>query len=120
MSKKVLIVEDEEDMLSVMDMRLKSTGYDVLTAENRQVALEKFREAQPDLVLLDIMLPDGNGFDICQQMKEEHGNVKVIMFTNKEQAIDVTRARQAGADDFIVKTSDLVYILDSINKVLET
>ena len=120
MAKKILVVDDEDDMLSVMDLRLTSTGYDVVLAENCQQAMARFREERPDLVMLDIMLPDGNGFDLCQKIKQEnpHG-VKIIMFTNKVQAIDVARARQAGADDFIVKTSDLVFILDAITKVLK-
>ena len=120
MPKKILVVEDEEDMLSVMDLRLTSTGYEVVLAENCQQAMERFRESHPDLVMLDIMLPDGNGFDLCKQMKEESAQrAKIIMFTNKVQAIDVTRARQAGADDFIVKTSDLIFILEAIKKVLK-
>jgi len=70
--------------------------------------------------MLDIMLPDGNGFDLCKQMKEESSQrAKIIMFTNKVEAIDVARARRSGADDFIVKTSDLVYILEAIKKVLK-
>jgi len=119
-SKKILVVEDEEDMLSVMDLRLTSTGYDVVLAENCREALDRFRETAPDLVMLDIMLPDGNGFDLCKQMKEESSQrAKIIMFTNKVEAIDVARARRSGADDFIVKTSDLVYILEAIKKVLK-
>ncbi|MFA5259942.1 MAG: response regulator [Candidatus Omnitrophota bacterium] len=120
MSKKILVVEDEEDMLSVMDLRLTSTGYEVVLAENCREALERFRESIPDLVMLDIMLPDGNGFDLCKKMKQESSQrAKIIMFTNKVEAIDVTRARQSGADDFIVKTSDLVFILEAIKRVLK-
>jgi DNA-binding response OmpR family regulator len=117
--QKILVVEDEEDMLSVMDLRLTSTGYKVILADTCKAAMEKFRDEKPDLIMLDIMLPDGEGFDLCQRMKEETDNaVKVIMFTNKIQAIDVARARDVGADDFIVKTSDLSFILDSIKKAL--
>jgi len=112
--KKILIVDDEPDILKTMKFRLKKEGFDVTTAEKGEDALKAVSAHRPDLVLLDVMLPDINGFDICTKIKSEFPSIKVIIFTGKVEAVDATKARIAGADRFTAKTQNFSSIIESI------
>lgn len=118
MGGRILVVEDDTDMRELIHEYLESNGFDVEAAANGKEALDKFRSGKPQLVLLDVVLPDMNGFDICKQMKTVDKNVKIIVYTGKVDAVDAAKARQAGADDFVVKTQDLSYVIDSVRNLL--
>lgn len=115
--KKVLIIEDEESIQKVLKARLEKAGYDVRLASSGEEGIKAVEEMQPHVIILDVMLPDANGFDLCKQIKDMDNFFKVIIYTGKLEAVDARRARQAGADDFTVKTVDFKYLLESIARL---
>ena len=99
---KILIVDDDIHMLEIMKEMLASEDYNITTAENGKTALQKFNEHKPDLVLLDIMLPDIDGYSICKHIKKV-SNIPVIMVTAKIEAAEEIEGLYVGADDYITK-----------------
>ena len=99
---KILMVEDNEAIIMGLEYLLAQEGYQVLTARSRRQALEILDREVCDLVLLDIALPDGNGFDICRRIKGE-SQIPVIFLTAKEEEGDVVRGLDLGADDYVIK-----------------
>lgn len=118
MNKKILIIEDEEDIQKILKVNLELAGYDVFLASAGQQGIEMSLKENPELVILDVMLPDASGFDICQEIKKSNDLIKIILYTGKLEAVDARRAREAGADDFTVKTVDFKYLLESIKKLI--
>lgn len=116
--KRILIIEDEEDIQKILKINLEEAGFDVVTAVLAEEGFKLFQERSPDVIILDVMLPDGNGFDLCQRIKETDEFSKIILYTGKLEAVDARRAREVGADDFTVKTVDFKYILESIQKLV--
>lgn len=117
MAKKILIVDDEPLILTTIKDRLTYEGYQILTAVDGKTALAVAEEERPDIVILDIVLPDIDGYQICRAIKanKELASV-VIMVTSKIDAVDAVKARDAGADDFVAKTSDHAGILKAIKQ----
>jgi len=115
--KKILIIEDDESIRKVLKARLEKVGYEVRLASSGEEGMTAVKEMKPDAIILDVMLPDANGFDLCKQIKEIDDFFKVIIYTGKLEAVDARRARQVGADDFTVKTVDFKYLLESIAKL---
>ncbi|PZD96752.1 DNA-binding response regulator [Paenibacillus sambharensis] len=99
---KVLVVDDEENILSVVRAYLEKSGYQVYVAETGQSALQLFTHIEPDLVILDLMLPDTSGEDVCRAIRRE-SNVPIIMLTAKIQEDDKINGLMIGADDYIAK-----------------
>ena len=93
-------------------------GYEVILAEGGQESLGKLESVQPDLILLDVMMPDMDGFETCEHMRKKGYDGKIVIYTAKIDGVDVGKARQVGADDFTVKTSGLEHITESIGKLL--
>jgi len=120
MGVKILLVDDEPDIQQILSARLQSAGYDVVSAESGEEALLLVAKEAPDVVLLDVMMPGVNGFEVCEQLKSRNPLWKVVMYTAKMDGVDAARARQVGADDFTVKTSDFKYLLETIEKVLNS
>jgi DNA-binding response OmpR family regulator len=121
MAKKILVVDDEPHTVKMVESRLKANGFDVITAGNGKEGLEKAQKEIPDLILLDILMPEMNGHETLSRLKEsaETKNIPVIMFTSKGQVEDVERSSYAGAVDYIIKPFDPIAMLDKIKKVLE-
>ena len=117
MKKRILVIEDRESLQKVVKARLQDAGYQVAVASTGAEGLKAVSKFKPDLIVLDVMLPDANGFDLCKQIKEKKKPAKVIIYTGKLEAVDMRRAKQAGADDFTVKTIDFKYLLESIAKL---
>jgi len=116
---RILIIDDEPNILETMKDCFTMEGYEVLTAENGQDGIEEAKSAVPDLIIVDIMLPDSDGNEVCRIIKEDCGmKIPVIVATSKIDAIDATKARAAGADDFTVKTMDYEPLLDAVKKIL--
>ena len=115
--KKILVIEDDESIRKILKMRLEKAGYAVDLAETGEEGLKAVKAGKPQAIILDVMLPDANGFELCKQIKEIDEFFKVIIYTGKLEAVDARRARQAGADDFTVKTVDFKYLLESIAKL---
>lgn len=106
MSGLILIVEDEEDLLGTLEYNLQREGYQTRTAVNGREALEEaFREPVPDMVLLDLMLPDISGTEVCRRLREEPNtrDVLVLMLTAKGEEIDRVVGFEVGADDYVPK-----------------
>jgi twitching motility two-component system response regulator PilH len=106
MAKKcVLVVDDSPTELQLMATALKSGGYDVVTATDGEEALEKAAATKPPVVLLDIVLPRKNGFQVCRQLKTtaETSGIKVILVSSKNQDSDKFWGKKQGADDYIAK-----------------
>jgi len=117
---KILVVEDEESLLKLESILFTSKGYAVTGVRDGKSALEAIALERPDLVVLDIMLPDLDGFEICRIIKEnpETRSLPVIMLTAKKSSMDLERGRLAGADAYITKPFKSVKVLEVIEGLL--
>ena len=103
MDKTVLIVEDESNIVDILSFNLEREGYDTIEANDGQRGLELAREQNPDLILLDLMLPRMNGFDVCRAIRQAGQATPVIMLTAREEETDKVLGLELGADDYITK-----------------
>ena len=105
MGKKILLADDEEDVKSILKMFLKSKGYEVCTAFDGLDAIDQTKKEKPDLILLDIMMPEMDGFEVCKKLKSdpETADIPVIMVSAASHAESVQKGLDAGASDYIVK-----------------
>jgi two-component system, OmpR family, alkaline phosphatase synthesis response regulator PhoP len=120
MKKRVLVVDDEKDIVDILKYNLeRENEFEVLTANNGRDALE-LAESIPDLILLDIMMPELNGFDVCKQLKNnsETSKIPVIFLTAKENEIDEILGLEIGADDYISKPISPRKVLARIKSVI--
>ena len=101
--KTVLIVEDEKNIVDILRFNLQREGYQTAEAYDGEEGLEKARTADPDLILLDVMLPKMNGFDVCRQLREAGSSVPVIILTAREEEADKVFGLEIDADDYITK-----------------
>jgi len=101
--KTVLIVEDEKSIVDILRFNLEKEGYACLTAYDGQDGLEKAVSGNPDIILLDVMLPKMIGFDVCKALREQGNNVPVIILTAREEEADKVLGLEIGADDYITK-----------------
>src|SRR5690606_26952914 len=102
---KLLIIEDESDLRQVLAYNLTQAGHEALSAENGAIGLRLAREQRPDLVLLDLMLPDLSGTDICRMLKEDADTkgIPIIMLTARGEEVDRVVGFELGADDYVTK-----------------
>lgn len=103
MGKTVLIVEDEQNIVDILSFNLSREGYDTLEAYDGPTGLQLALEQNPDLILLDLMLPGMNGFDVCSKIRESGSSIPVIMLTAREEEEDKVLGLELGADDYITK-----------------
>lgn len=103
MASKVLIVEDERAIVEILKFNLSREGYETLEALDGQTGLDLARTADPDLILLDVMLPKMDGFTICRTLRDEGFAVPILMLTAREEENDKVFGLEAGADDYITK-----------------
>ena len=99
---KILVVDDEASIVTMLAYNLKKEGYDVVTADDGEVALEKFESENPDLLLLDIMMPKMDGYEVCRKIREK-SNVPIIMLTARADEVDKVVGLEMGADDYVTK-----------------
>jgi len=121
MNKKViLIVEDEPDMSEMLKKHLESNNLDVVTAFDGIEGYEKYLEIQPDLVLLDIMIPKMNGYEVCRKIRREMEDSKtpILMLTAMGQDSDQIIGKVIGAQEYVAKPFELKELLAKINKLL--
>ena len=112
--KKILVVEDEYSINDAITFALRKEGYDVRSVFNGKDALERFNEFKPDLVLLDLMLPDIDGLDICKEISKK---AYIIMLTARGEIIDKILGLELGADDYIVKPFEIKEVLVRIKVI---
>jgi len=118
--KKILVVEDEAELTRAIQIRLEEAGYEVLIAYDGQAALENARAENPDLIVLDLMLPKMDGFKVCRMLKfdENYKKIPVVMLTARAQEKDEDLGYEVGADAFITKPFKYQVLLAKIAELL--
>jgi DNA-binding response OmpR family regulator len=118
--KRILIVDDEPAIARLVKMSLSVEGYDAVTATSGFEALERVEEKKPDLVILDIMMPGMNGYEVCTQLKSkpETKNIHVVFLSARGDSGDPQRAFVLGADDYIIKPFDPDELLEKVKNLL--
>lgn len=107
--KVILLVDDDLTLREMYDERLKSEGFDIIQASNGEEALAKAHDSKPDIILLDVMMPKINGFDVLKQLKadEDTKDIPVIILTALLQEVDRNQGKKLGASDYIVKSETM-------------
>lgn len=118
MSMKILVVDDERAVRESIERALTQEGYQVKLAENGQLALEKIGSWEPDVVVLDILMPGIDGLDVCRRLRAEGNNVPVLMLTARVEVSDRIDGLDAGADDYLTKPFDLEELLARLRALL--
>jgi len=105
MAKKVLIADDEPNIVTSLEFLMAKSGYEVMVARNGEEALALVESFGPDLVLLDVMMPRHSGYDVCQKMRErpEWGHIKIVMLSAKGREAEVSKGLSIGADAYVTK-----------------
>ena len=116
--KKILIIEDEKDLVTGLKFNLEARDYKISTAYDGEAGYRKALEEKPDLVILDLMLPKLNGYEVCKRLKKEVPNTLIIMLTAKSQEAEIVTGLELGADDYITKPFGVLELLARINTVL--
>ena len=117
MSKKVLIIEDDVNIAELIRLYLEKDGFTVATALNGAIGVAEFKRFEPDLILLDIMMPVLDGWGVCREIRAT-SNVPIIMLTSKGETLDKVTGLEMGADDYIVKPFEVRELLARIHAVL--
>lgn len=117
-TKKILIIEDEPNIRELVIYNLKTNGYDGISAEDGIMGITMVHREKPDLILLDIMLPEKNGFEICKELRDEGNNTPIIMMTAKTEESDKVTGLECGADDYISKPFGIREMMARIKAVL--
>jgi len=102
-AERILIIEDEPDLLRGLELNIKAEGYRVLTAATGDVGLETAVRERPDLVLLDLMLPGKSGLDVCRELRRQQFEAPIIMLTARAEEVDRVVGLEIGADDYVTK-----------------
>ncbi|MEW9121710.1 MAG: response regulator transcription factor [Thermotaleaceae bacterium] len=116
-AKKILVVEDDYNIYELITLYLKKEGYGVIGAQDGEKALSTFKEETPDLVILDIMLPKMDGWDVCRELKRI-SDIPIIMLTAKGETFDKVFGLKMGADDYMVKPFEPKELIARIDAVL--
>ncbi len=114
---KILVVEDEQGLREPLVYLLKKEGYEVFEAADGEAAIQEFKAKQPDLILLDLMLPKRSGNEVCQIIRQT-SNVRIIMLTAKDSPIDKVVGLEIGADDYVTKPYETPELFARIKAVL--
>jgi len=108
-------VEDNAELAKLLELILRRAGYEIVVAEDGVSALDAYRHAPPDLVLLDIMLPRMDGYEVCERLRGElHAEVPIIMLSSLDSPLDMERSRTVGATDHVAKPFDRDQLLATI------
>lgn len=120
MPKRILVVEDEPDMVGMIKMRLEAAGYETKEALDGQEGLALAREEEPDLIILDLMLPKLDGYKLCRMLKfdEKYRHIPIIMFTAKAQEGDIKLGKEVGVNAYITKPFESQVLLSKIKELL--
>ena len=103
MSKKILVVDDEQSIVTLLQYNLEQSGYTVITALDGEQGLEAAVDIRPDLVVLDLMLPKMDGLEVCKQLRQQKINIPILMLTAKDDEFDKVLGLELGADDYLTK-----------------
>ncbi|OMC71553.1 DNA-binding response regulator [Paenibacillus sp. FSL H7-0326] len=115
---KILIIDDDDKIISMLRRGLAFEGYDVLTASNGAEGLQKMLEVEPDVVVLDVMMPKVDGFEVCRRLREGGSTVPILMLTAKDEIEQRVKGLDLGADDYLVKPFALEELLARVRALL--
>jgi len=120
MAKKVLIADDEQNIVISLEFLMKREGFEVFVAGDGESALQMIGEHRPDLVLLDVMMPKRNGYEVCQQIRANSAwkGMKVIMLTAKGRDIEVEKGMALGADAYVTKPFSTKELVAQVKQML--
>lgn len=120
MSRSILVVDDEPNIVLSLEFLMRQAGYDVRVARDGEAALEVMREQTPDLVLLDVMMPKRDGYDVCQTIRANPAwkDVRIVMLTAKGREIEREKGLALGADDYITKPFSTREVLARVSQLL--
>lgn len=118
MAKKILIVDDEEDMISMMETRLSANGFEVISASDGLKALAKVKKEKPDMIISDVLMPNMDGFAFCKELKKDPSmaQIPVLILTARGKMVDTFHVM--GIDDFLVKPFEANQLLERVNQAL--
>ena len=118
--KKILIVDDEVDLVETVRFPLEIEGFDTLVSHNGEDALNKARNEKPDLIILDLMLPKLDGYKVCRLLKfdDRYKHIPILMLTAKTQEKDKIMGKETGADEYITKPFEMDYLLGKVKSYL--
>ncbi|MCX5777803.1 MAG: response regulator [Elusimicrobia bacterium] len=118
--KKILIVDDDFDSIDTLQMILENSGYIVLIALNGASGIQMAHEHKPDIIILDVMMPDMNGYQVCEKLKSDADTqyIPVIMLTGRDKGEDVTTALDKQADWLVTKPYDVRYLMSKVASFL--
>ncbi len=121
-NRKILVVDDDEHILRSLAQYLELEDFDVTTASSGVEALERFAESRPDLMVLDVMMPGMDGFEVLQKIRQdtETSALPVLMLTARDQHADIMKGYQMGATSYLVKPFNLDELVEAINEVFAT
>jgi DNA-binding response OmpR family regulator len=118
--KKILVVDDEVDLVETVRFPLEMEGFDVLVSYNGEDALSQARKEKPDLIILDLMLPKLDGYKVCRLLKfdERYKHIPILMLTAKTQEKDKILGKETGADEYITKPFEMDYLMEKVKAYL--
>ena len=116
--KRILVIEDEPQMLLGLRDNLELEGYEVQTAADGEQGLIKAAAFNPDLVILDLMLPKKNGFDVCRELRDRSSSTSIVMLTARSAETDKVLGLELGADDYVTKPFSITELLARVRAVL--
>jgi two-component system, OmpR family, response regulator len=117
-NEKLLLVDDEENLRSMLEAALRHVGFEVHPAASGREALDRVNDVRPDLIVLDVMLPDLDGFEVCRRLRTEGTRTPVLFLTARDNTDDKVRGLTLGGDDYLVKPFSLEELVARINAVL--
>ncbi len=119
--KKILLIEDEKDLVETVTLRLEAFGYEVITAHDGFEGLGKAKKENPDIIILDLMLPKMDGYKVCGLLKADtrYNKIPIIMFTARAQESDKKMGKEVGADAYITKPFEPQALLEKIRYLLK-
>ena len=119
MEKKILLVEDDPLLIDIYTTKLKDAGFVVSVATDGRMALELFEKDKPDLILLDIVLPNTNGWEVLKQIKKDNNTTKVVILSNLGQKEEIEKGIMLGADKYLIKANYTPSeVIEEIKKLL--
>lgn len=121
MNRKILVIEDDPANLRLIRYTLEKKGYEVVTAPNGLEGLRKAQKEEPDLIILDVMLPGIDGYEICHRLRAEPQTAQllILMFSVKSQEVDKATGLKVGADDYLTKPADPSEIIRRVERLLD-
>ncbi|MGY6561332.1 MAG: response regulator [Luteibaculaceae bacterium] len=118
--KKILIVDDEPNIILSLDFLMRKNKYQVFIARNGKEALEIARQQLPDVMLLDIMMPEVDGFEVCETLKndEKTKHIKIIFLSAKSAEVDIEQGLKLGASDYVTKPFSTKALVEKVNQLV--